>query len=253
MMRTLFVALISLGLAPSAAWAGCEKDTDCKGDRICENTICVNPPAAPPPADPGPADAKARETAEAAAPPPPTDPDGWWKKAAREAEVPVLQELFNEAPRPIRKKGGATLVYQRAVPLVVADIHDTTRVWGAKLQSNVHFLGISKVHTTTTLSPIGPETGGIPYCPLNCARITDVYVRDGDEISILYDGPIKDWAGKAADNASGYVRKIGKQYREMCSFPLAMNHAPSNAWLDPAEVKKVSSAIVTEIKRYCGK
>ena len=33
------------------AHAGCEKDTDCKGDRICEAGACVNPPAAESPAD----------------------------------------------------------------------------------------------------------------------------------------------------------------------------------------------------------
>ncbi len=32
---------------PSPAVAGCTKDTDCKGDRICESGRCVEPP--PPP------------------------------------------------------------------------------------------------------------------------------------------------------------------------------------------------------------
>ena len=33
--------------APAAAsgFAGCGKDTDCKGDRICERGTCVNPPS----------------------------------------------------------------------------------------------------------------------------------------------------------------------------------------------------------------
>ena len=30
---------------PPATGGGCTKDTDCKGDRICEGGVCVNPPA----------------------------------------------------------------------------------------------------------------------------------------------------------------------------------------------------------------
>ncbi|MGB0638759.1 MAG: hypothetical protein ACPGTU_05475, partial [Myxococcota bacterium] len=69
-------------------------------------------------------------------------------------------------------------VYPRSIPLVVADISDTVAKWGGKDQQGVHFLGISKVHTTTTLDDIAPETGGIAYCPLNCARITEINIRD---------------------------------------------------------------------------
>jgi hypothetical protein len=62
------VALALWGAAP----VGCTKDTDCKGDRICEAGQCVNPPAtAPEPAaHPGAPDA----AFEAASPPPPPPP-----------------------------------------------------------------------------------------------------------------------------------------------------------------------------------
>ena len=136
------------------------------------------------------------------------------------------------------------------MPLVVSDIHDTTAVWGSKLQPGVHFLGISKVHTTPALDPITADSNGTVFCPLNCSRIKTV-TAPKDDIVILYDGPIKDWAGKAADNMSGYIRKFGKANQSICSFPLMYNHAPPNTWLDEAEVNKVKLAVVDEIKRYC--
>jgi hypothetical protein len=37
-----FAMLLSL-LFPADAWAGCEKDTDCKGDRVCRAGECVDP------------------------------------------------------------------------------------------------------------------------------------------------------------------------------------------------------------------
>ena len=262
-----------------AAWssrpavAGCEKDTDCKGDRICEAGACVDPAAAPAPAveegdaapaaeegDAAPAESEdapadgeeaAAAPAEGEAAPTAAEEDvAWWKRNSRDDEVPRLQDIFDAVPRPTRKKGATTLIYQRAVPLVVADIHDSTAVWGAKLQSGVHFLGISKVHTTPGLEAINAETNGIVYCPVNCTRIQTVGARE-DDIQIVYDGPIKDWAGKAADNLSGYVRKFGKAQQSICSFPIMYNHAPPNTWLDEAEVDKVKQAVVTEIKRYC--
>jgi len=259
------------------AMAGCEKDTDCKGDRICESGACVEPtpaavgktaaPAAvPAPADndaapaegeaapaegeAAPAEGEAAPAEGEAAPAEEAAAIEWWKKESREDEVPRLQDIFNAVPRPTRKKGATTLIYQRAVPLVVADIHDTTAIWGAKLQPGVHFLGISKVHTTPALEAIAPETNGIVYCPLNCSRIQGVNTRNED-IQIQYDGPIKDWAGKAADNVSGYTRQFGKTYQSTCSFPLMYNHAPPNTWLDADEVEKVMKAAVVEIKRYC--
>ncbi|MEC8193780.1 MAG: hypothetical protein VX944_14145 [Myxococcota bacterium] len=243
--------------------AGCEKDTDCKGDRICESGACVSPgPAedAPPAEDAAPAedtppagDAPAAEDAPPAddAPPAPTDPKDWWKETSREAEAPVLQAIFNRMPKPIIRKDNGKLVYQRAVPLVVADVHNTTARWGGKAQIGVHFLGISKIHTTTTLEDITVDTGGIPYCPLNCARLTSVELQ-GNDIVLFYDDEIKEWAGKVADNLAGYTRKLGKQYRTMCTFPTLYSHAPSNAWLDPEAVAAVNTSAVNEIKRYCG-
>lgn len=268
---TLFV----LAHSPDVHAAGCEKDTDCKGDRICENSACVSPSATASPAEPSVtpeateateatpdatgskedaapnANAAAEPSSDPAATPGPTVPKDWWKQASREAEAPVLQAIFNSMPKPIIQKSGGKLVYQRAVPLVVADIHDTTARWGGKAQVGVHFLGISKVHTTTTLEDITVETGGIPYCPINCARITDIQLND-NTIALFYDDEIKQWAGKVSDNLAGYTRKLGKQYRTMCSIPTLYSHAPSNSYVDPDKVKAVNEGAVNEIKRYCG-
>jgi hypothetical protein len=41
---TLLAACQGPGASPTAS-AGCGKDTDCKGDRICENAVCTAPPA----------------------------------------------------------------------------------------------------------------------------------------------------------------------------------------------------------------
>jgi hypothetical protein len=270
----IFVAAIFAAQFSGAAHAGCEKDTDCKGDRICEAGACVNPPtaASPEPAAEAEAEAEAAatednaasattdqtaETTEAPTETPaepeakPTDPKDWWKEVSREAEAPILQAIFEQMPRPIRKKGNAKLVYQRAVPVVVSDVHNTTTRWGGKKQVGVHFMGISKIHTTTTLDPITQETPGIAYCPVNCARITEVKT-DRDQLTLLYDGPIKDWAGNVGDNAEGYIRQVGKQYKTSCSMPVLFNHAPKNSWLDPEKVQEVKDQAVTEIKRYCG-
>jgi len=271
---TPFVVALFVAFFSGEANAGCEKDTDCKGDRICEAGSCVNPPAATPtPTESTTAsdgdkatETEATEATEATdateateassdskADPEPTvtDPKDWWKEASRTAEAPVLQAIFDEMPRPMRKKGNAKLVYQRAVPVVVSDIHNTTTRWGGKKQIGVHFLGISKIHTTTTLDPINAETAGIPYCPVNCARITDIKT-EGDLLSLLYDGPIKDWAGNVGDNAAGYIRQVGKQFKTTCSLPVLFNHAPKNSWLDPEKVQEVKDRTVAELKRYCG-
>ena len=261
-----------LAAASGTAHAGCEKDTDCKGDRICEAGSCVSPTPTGTDTDSQPSSEPGETTesktsgerqspnADAATDEPekkeeekakPTNPEDWWKEAARQAEVPVLQAIFDEMPRPIRRKGNAKLVYQRAVPVVVSDVHTTTERWGGKDQIGVRFLGISKVHTTTTLDPITSETAGIPYCPVNCARIIDVKMQ-GDLLSLLYDGPIKEWAGNVGDNAAGYIRQVGKQYKATCSMPVLYNHAPKNSWLDPEEVQAVKDNAVAEIKRYCG-
>ena len=254
---TIAVALLAFSTMGEAQ-AGCEKDTDCKGERICESGACVDPPSAKP-AEDAPADENAAaetpatEDAPAAeeAPPAETDPKDWWKEASRKTEVPILQAIFDEMPRPVRNKGGGHLVYKRAVPVVIHDIHTTTTRWGGKGQVGVHFLGISKVHTTTTLDPISSDTPGIPYCPVNCARITEVKTV-GDQLSLLYDGPIKEWAGNVGDNAAGYIRQVGKQHKETCSLPVLYNHAPKNSWLDPEQVQAVKDKAVAEIKRYCG-
>jgi hypothetical protein len=275
-IRFIGLSLLTTILFSAKAYAGCEKDTDCKGERICEASVCVNPTASPAPAPPpeavtegsekdaetAPTEGQESESAPAEttdAPPAEdetptqTKPEDWWKKSSREMEAAVLQEIFTTVPKPIKKTDVGKYVYPRSIPLVVADISDTVAKWGGKDQQGVHFLGISKVHTTTTLDDIAPETGGIAYCPLNCARITEINIRD-KEISFMYDGPIKDWAGKAGDIHSGYIRKGGKAYKSICSLPMYYTSAPKRtSWLNPDEVKKAQEAVVEEIKRYCGK
>ncbi len=278
MYRILTIAFtFMLTSAVGTARAGCEKDTDCKGDRICEAGSCVNPSpgpststaptessaekpvaepdaaepdAAKPPPEAGSEDTSVEDKEEATSIEP-TDPKDWWKEEARKAEVPVLQSIFDQMPRPVRQKGNAKLVYQRAVPVVVSDVHTTTTRWGGKDQIGVRFLGISKIHTTTTLDPITSETAGIAYCPVNCARITDIKMHN-DLLSLLYDGPIKEWAGNVGDNAAGYIRQVGKQYKATCSMPVLYNHAPKNSWLNPDDVQSVKDKAVAELKRYCG-
>lgn len=41
------LAILTL-LLGHQAWAGCDKDTDCKGDRICEDGVCVDPSSSAP-------------------------------------------------------------------------------------------------------------------------------------------------------------------------------------------------------------
>ena len=153
-------------------------------------------------------------------------------------------------PKPVRRKDGGKLVYPRSVPLVVDDIHTNTMVWGAKLQKDVHHLGISKVHTTSRGESIGRDTAGISYCPVACNRIADIFLHNG-EITIQYDGPISDWAGKASDNNSGYKRRFGSSNKAKCSFPMMYPEAPRNTWLDPEKASEVTAAVLAEIKRYC--
>ncbi|MGB0638605.1 MAG: hypothetical protein ACPGTU_04700, partial [Myxococcota bacterium] len=116
-IRIIGLSLLTATLFSAKAYAGCEKDTDCKGDRICEAQVCVNPTASPAPAPPPEAattstekDAKTESTetqdstsapAETADAPPvkeespkETDPKDWWKKSVRETEAAVLQEIF---------------------------------------------------------------------------------------------------------------------------------------------------------------
>ena len=274
----LFTSALSMGfLASTSAHAGgCEKDTDCKGDRICEASVCVDPSpkAAAPPAEgaeSAPAEGAESETTEDTKAPAegtdgaeatdteaaeedaaaPIDPKDWWKKDSRKAEAPVLQAIFDKMPRPYKQKGGGKLVYHRAVPVVVSDIHDTTTLWGGKKQVNVRFIGISKIHTTSTLDKVTPKTPGIAYCPVNCSRIKEI-VTAGDDITFVYDGDIRDWAGRASDVHAGYTRKIGKHHRAQCTFPVLKSLAPANTWLDPEEVKAIQAEAVSELTRYCG-
>lgn len=64
-LRVFLVLTVLVLLAmvwPSVALAGCEKDTDCKGDRICENEKCVSPAqAAPSPSSPSAKDVQRLE------------------------------------------------------------------------------------------------------------------------------------------------------------------------------------------------
>ena len=283
--RHVLCLSIAAFLSGSAHAGGCEKDTDCKGDRICEAGVCTDPgpgsepsaPATPDNADPEPSpeDAGAPEasdptgesdgssedaakptggepSAEAtAAPAAPSDPKDWWKKEVRKAEAPVLQAMFDKMPRPFKQKGGGKLVYHRAVPVVVADVHDTTTLWGGKKQVNVRFIGISKIHTTATLEKVTAKTPGIAYCPVNCSRIKEI-VTAGDDVTFVYDGDIREWAGHASDVQAGYKRKMGKHFRAQCTFPVLYSLAPANTWLDPEEVKAIQTEVVNELNRYCG-
>lgn len=46
----LCLSALFLMASPRLAFAGCEKDTDCKGDRVCEQGACAEPTAASAPA-----------------------------------------------------------------------------------------------------------------------------------------------------------------------------------------------------------
>ena len=66
--------VISVATAPGAALAQCTKDTDCKGDRVCENGMCVPPgeraaPPPPPQYSPPPPPPEARPVYRPAPPP----------------------------------------------------------------------------------------------------------------------------------------------------------------------------------------
>src|SRR5438876_1212788 len=78
MRGRVFLALLTSGsvlLASALAHAGCTKDTDCKGDRVCDAGKCVSPPDATPAipatdgAAPTPAPGTAPLTPTTAAPP----------------------------------------------------------------------------------------------------------------------------------------------------------------------------------------
>lgn len=81
--------ILSIALSVTLAQAGgCTKDTDCKGDRICEAGVCVSP-AQPPPS---PTAAPPLET-----PPPPAPPP---EATAADAAAPA-----GEFPRVVRREG----------------------------------------------------------------------------------------------------------------------------------------------------
>lgn len=87
-MSVLLVCIATLAAAP----VGCTKDTDCKGDRICEAGQCVSPPAPTP--TPTPVTTPAPVTAPPTPPPAPPTP-------------PPAPQLRNPAdyPRVVRKNG----------------------------------------------------------------------------------------------------------------------------------------------------
>jgi hypothetical protein len=74
----LGLALVGLvGLSPSSARAGCSKDTDCKGDRVCgPEGRCVDPAPCPPCPCEEAATTETPKPAEPAAPTRPEAPDG---------------------------------------------------------------------------------------------------------------------------------------------------------------------------------
>lgn len=89
MLETLMVVLVAAG--------GCTKDTDCKGDRVCEDGRCVNPPlpaaALPPPAGP---DAGVAEVAPLPPPPPPAPNPGDYPKVVRKPGMTCVQSLGSD-------------------------------------------------------------------------------------------------------------------------------------------------------------
>ncbi len=98
---TLFVVVLAGCDQPQQAAAGCGKDTDCKGDRVCETGRCVSPPS------PAAIVADVPAAALATAPPAPsgfakvrlnTEPDG---VSVREDDV----EVCSSTPCDIVYKG----------------------------------------------------------------------------------------------------------------------------------------------------
>jgi hypothetical protein len=92
-MTALMVGLLS------AAPVGCTKDTDCKGDRICEAGVCVNPPPAVAP--PEPSAAAGTSTLSPLPPPPPSPPSALanpsdYHKVVRKNGVTCIQSLGDD-------------------------------------------------------------------------------------------------------------------------------------------------------------
>ncbi len=57
--------VLALSVLTAVAWAGCDKDTDCKGDRVCESSACVEPDDGAP----APAPAPSRRSTKKPTPP----------------------------------------------------------------------------------------------------------------------------------------------------------------------------------------
>ena len=85
-MRQIFVGVVLLGVfaLPRVAQAGCTKDVDCKGDRICVEGVCRDPaqPDALPEAQPD------------------TQSDGRVENEAEGDDAPYVRRRRNEEPRP---------------------------------------------------------------------------------------------------------------------------------------------------------
>lgn len=86
--------LVVMGVV-GAAPVGCTKDTDCKGERICEAGQCVNPPAAATPVE---TPAAASEAAPVPPPPPPpAAPNAAeYPKVVRKNGVTCIQSLGDD-------------------------------------------------------------------------------------------------------------------------------------------------------------
>lgn len=98
-----------LALLASLVLAGCSKDTDCKGDRICEKSVCAPPRAAAAAADAGewalPVSSNLKTSPPPAPPlveaPPPT-PAAAARPPLRPKPVSAADRTF---PRVVRKQG----------------------------------------------------------------------------------------------------------------------------------------------------
>jgi hypothetical protein len=95
---------LSVFVSSSVGWAQCTMDTDCKGERICEQGKCTNPvPSASPTPALAPAQPPAEPATEAPSPPPAAD--------APLAPAPALSDpeprfFEDEAPRKPKKRIG---------------------------------------------------------------------------------------------------------------------------------------------------
>lgn len=81
-----------LSMMVVALWAqtpGCAKDTDCKGERICEAGVCVAPAAVQPSAHPEPSVHPERSRGTPPPPPPPAEASSYPRVVRREGAVCV--------------------------------------------------------------------------------------------------------------------------------------------------------------------